>query len=83
MLSCFLRSLAHSPTLTRAHSLALTDMVLRAKHQVKHIRIENVNGRYSLGKLSSSSYDTVWELVEAKIGTSHKSRRGDKSVQLL
>ena len=58
-------------------------MVLRAKHQVKHIRIENVNGRYSLGKLSSSSYDTVWELVEAKIGTSHKSRRGDKSVQLL
>ena len=51
--------------------------------EIKHIRVNNVDGgKYTLGK-SKEEFDSIWDLVEAQLDRSLKSTKGDANVQLI
>ena len=50
---------------------------------MKHIRINNKDGVFSMGK-TKDTYDSIWDLIEAQLDKSLKSSKaGDTSVQLM
>jgi SH2 domain len=56
---------------------------LQASGEIKHIRVNNLDGGlYSLGK-SKEGFHSIWDLVEAQLDKSLKSTKGDDAVQLM
>eukprot|EP00054_Salpingoeca_dolichothecata_P018583 m.114313 g.114313 ORF g.114313 m.114313 type:complete len:178 (+) comp22925_c0_seq1:385-918(+) len=55
---------------------------LQAKGEIKHIRVNNVGDKYSLGK-SKDLYESIWDLIEAQLDRTLKSTRGDDAVELI
>eukprot|EP00035_Acanthoeca_spectabilis_P019824 m.429839 g.429839 ORF g.429839 m.429839 type:complete len:170 (-) comp17075_c0_seq1:1229-1738(-) len=55
---------------------------LQSKGEIKHIRVANEDGSYSLGK-SKAQYASIWDLIEAQLDQKLKSTKGDVEVQLI
>ncbi len=54
----------------------------RSNGEIKHIRVNSVENKYSLGK-SKDLFSSIWDLVEAQLDKNLKSTKGDDQVQLM
>lgn len=59
-----------------------TTIPARAGGEIKHIRVNNSDKGYSLGK-GKEDYKEIWDLIEAQLDKSLKSTKGDQAVQLV